>query len=90
VPFDGERFGSRCDLVSKALGHVGLAPRSMHFANQRILVPAVDAKTFYDGWVDHQVSVGINDRHRAIAASVRRAGWRPTTTYSRWGAEWTR
>lgn len=30
---------------------------------------------YYDDYTERQVAVGINDRHRQIAAAMRRAGW---------------
>lgn len=31
---------------------------------------------FYDDFTDRQLAVGVNDRHRQIAAAMKRAGWR--------------
>lgn len=31
---------------------------------------------YYDDYTERQVAVGVNERHRAIAAAMRRAGWR--------------
>jgi cyclopropane fatty-acyl-phospholipid synthase-like methyltransferase len=36
----------------------------------------MDAKTFYDEYVDRQTAVGVNDRHRAIMRWLKRAGLR--------------
>jgi SAM-dependent methyltransferase len=33
---------------------------------------------FYDSYVARQEAAGINDRHRAILAGLRRFGWKPT------------
>jgi 2-polyprenyl-3-methyl-5-hydroxy-6-metoxy-1,4-benzoquinol methylase len=35
------------------------------------------SRDFYDDYVARQLSVGVNARHRAIAAGLRRFGWRP-------------
>jgi trans-aconitate 2-methyltransferase len=37
---------------------------------------SMDAKTFYDEYVDRQTAVGVNDRHRAIMRWLQRAGLR--------------
>lgn len=37
----------------------------------------MEAREFYDNWVDQQVREGINERHRAIVRALRSAGWRP-------------
>ena len=34
----------------------------------------MDVRGFYDDFVDHQVQLGVNDRHRAILAALERAG----------------
>jgi trans-aconitate 2-methyltransferase len=36
-----------------------------------------EAQRFYDEFVDHQVAVGVNERHRSILRHLKRAGLRP-------------
>lgn len=36
-----------------------------------------EAQTFYDEFVDHQVMVGVNERHHSILRHLKRAGLRP-------------
>jgi cyclopropane fatty-acyl-phospholipid synthase-like methyltransferase len=38
----------------------------------------MDSRTFYDEFVGRQTAVGVNERHRAIVAWLRRFGLRPT------------
>ena len=37
-------------------------------------VPRADQTQFYDDWVETEAAAGINDRHRAIAATLHRLG----------------
>lgn len=36
----------------------------------------MEAREFYDNWVDQQVREGINERHHAIIRHLKSAGWR--------------
>lgn len=37
----------------------------------------MEAREFYDDWVEHQVHEGINARHHEIVRALRSTGWRP-------------
>jgi 2-polyprenyl-3-methyl-5-hydroxy-6-metoxy-1,4-benzoquinol methylase len=37
----------------------------------------MSVQDYYDDFVEHQAAIGINQRHRAIIAGLRRFGWRP-------------
>lgn len=40
------------------------------------MVDKASVTNYYDDYTDRQVTVGVNERHRAIAAAMRDAGWR--------------